>query len=381
MIEQNILMVDDRPENLIALETILEAPGRNLISADSGNKALSILLKEDVSLVLLDVQMPVMDGFEVAQLMRNNQKTQSIPIIFLTAISKEQKYVFKGYESGAVDYLFKPLEEPILKSKVEFFLLMDRQKRELSDRLKHIRKLQQRQAGLLNAIGEGIVGLDKKGNIKFSNPVANSFLADEKGELVNKHFTDVFQTHEDSEESGEWENTRIYKECSLGNRYFDCGNYYCVLNDRNVPLSFTATAINASEDEFSGAVLVVQDTSLHEANLEMSQEKVNRKYLRKRLSVLLRVFDRDTGETLGTLENLTIAGMKLKTKHLVEPNKMYNFSMVLPKQIKGSITASFSGKCKWSSQPNYSNDYAAGFQFEALDEETKEIYQTLLREY
>jgi len=381
MIEQNILMVDDRPENLIALETILESPGRNLISADSGNKALSILLKEDVSLVLLDVQMPVMDGFEVAQLMRNNQKTQSIPIIFLTAISKEQKYVFKGYESGAVDYLFKPLEEPILKSKVEFFLLMDRQKRELADRLKHIRKLQQRQAGLLNAIGEGIIGLDKKGTIKFSNPVANSFLADEKGELVNKHFTDIFKTHEDSDESCEWENTRIFKECNLGNRYFDCGNYYCILNERNVPLSFTATPINTSGDEFTGAVLVVQDTSLHEANLEMSQEKVNRKYLRKRLSVLLRVFDRDTGETLGTLENLTIAGMKLKTKYLVEPNKDYNFSMVLPKQIKGSITASFSGKCKWSSQPNYSNDYAAGFQFDQLDDETKEIYQTLLREY
>lgn len=131
MEKQKILMVDDRPANLVALEAVLEAPDRELIKANSGNEALSLLLKHDFALVLLDVQMPGMDGFEVAELMRMNKKIQKVPIIFVTAISKEDKYVFKGYQAGAVDYLFKPIEPLILKSKVNFFLDIDQQKRKL----------------------------------------------------------------------------------------------------------------------------------------------------------------------------------------------------------------------------------------------------------
>ncbi|MBA3980982.1 MAG: two-component system response regulator [Alcanivorax sp.] len=136
MIQQKILMVDDQPANLVSLDAILEAPHRELIKAHSGPEALKVLLKEDISLVLLDVQMPGMDGFEVAELMRQRKDTQNIPIIFVTAISKEQKYVFKGYQSGAVDYLFKPLDPLILQSKVNFFLQLDQQRRELQAKLK-----------------------------------------------------------------------------------------------------------------------------------------------------------------------------------------------------------------------------------------------------
>lgn len=136
MIEQRILMVDDQPANLVSLDAILEAEGRVLLKATSGPEALKILLREDVSLVLLDVQMPGMDGFEVAELMRQRKDTQSIPIIFVTAISKEDKYVFRGYQVGAVDYLFKPLDPVILQSKVNFFLQLDRQRRELQEKLR-----------------------------------------------------------------------------------------------------------------------------------------------------------------------------------------------------------------------------------------------------
>ena len=97
MDKQKILMVDDKPENLIALDAVLEDESRELIKAYSGNEALKVLLKETVSLVLLDVQMPGMDGFEVAELMHSNQKIAKVPIIFVTAISKEKKYVVKGY--------------------------------------------------------------------------------------------------------------------------------------------------------------------------------------------------------------------------------------------------------------------------------------------
>lgn len=131
-----ILMVDDTPENLYSLEAILEAPGRTLVKANSGPEALKVLLRQDVSLVLLDVQMPGMDGFEVAEIMRSNPKTKNVPIVFVTAINKDQKYVFKGYQAGAVDYLFKPLDPVILASKIDFFLQLDRQRRDLERKIR-----------------------------------------------------------------------------------------------------------------------------------------------------------------------------------------------------------------------------------------------------
>jgi two-component system cell cycle response regulator len=127
----DILIVDDKPANLLALRKILEKPGLNIVEAASGNDALALLLEHNFALILLDVQMPDMDGFETAELMRGNEETKHIPIIFVTAISKEQKYVFKGYDKGAVDYLFKPLDPDILQSKVNIFLELHKQKEDL----------------------------------------------------------------------------------------------------------------------------------------------------------------------------------------------------------------------------------------------------------
>ncbi|MDP2227612.1 MAG: response regulator [Moraxellaceae bacterium] len=149
--EQNILLVDDHPENLIALEAILEDVECNLLKANSGNEALALLLKHEVALVLLDVQMPGMDGFEVAELMRKSKRTQMVPIIFVTAISKEAKYVARGYGVGAIDYMFKPLNPEILQHKAKFFLDLDMQKRRLEEKL---RKSQESKEAFLKAMGE-----------------------------------------------------------------------------------------------------------------------------------------------------------------------------------------------------------------------------------
>ncbi|QGQ97169.1 hybrid sensor histidine kinase/response regulator [Paenibacillus psychroresistens] len=126
-----ILVVDDRNENLFAMETILKALHCEIYKAHSGNEALSLTLRHDFALILLDVNMPEMDGFELAELLRGNEETDSIPIIFVTAINKEDKSVFKGYESGAVDYLFKPVDTDILLSKVKVFLELNLKKKEL----------------------------------------------------------------------------------------------------------------------------------------------------------------------------------------------------------------------------------------------------------
>lgn len=133
-----ILLVDDRQENLFALEKILERPGLEIMKTSSGNDALALVLEFDFALILLDVQMPDMDGFETAEIMRGDEKTKHIPIIFVTAINKEQRFVFKGYESGAVDYLSKPLDPYILESKVAVFLDLYTQRKLLLDTTKKL---------------------------------------------------------------------------------------------------------------------------------------------------------------------------------------------------------------------------------------------------
>src|SRR5687767_15603280 len=116
----NVLLVDDRPDNLLVMETILADLNQNLVCATSAREALRYLLVEDVALILLDVQMPGLNGFDLAELIRERERTQHTPIIFISAVSCDQQYVFKGYSLGAVDYLTKPVEPEILKSKVRF---------------------------------------------------------------------------------------------------------------------------------------------------------------------------------------------------------------------------------------------------------------------
>jgi diguanylate cyclase (GGDEF)-like protein len=128
-----ILIVDDRPENLLAMELIFEDEPCDIIMASSGNEALAHMMAHDFALVLLDVQMPDMNGFETAELMRGNRKTEHVPIIFVTAISKEKQHIFKGYETGAVDYLFKPVDSEVLKSKARVFLRLHNQQKTLKN--------------------------------------------------------------------------------------------------------------------------------------------------------------------------------------------------------------------------------------------------------
>jgi len=116
-----IAIVDDRKENLIAIKKILSPLTLDLYFAESGKEILSLSLDHDFAVILLDVQMPEMDGFEVASLLQSNDKTSHIPIIFVTAIDKEEKHVEKGHSLGAVDYLFKPIDPMILLSKVTVF--------------------------------------------------------------------------------------------------------------------------------------------------------------------------------------------------------------------------------------------------------------------
>jgi PAS domain S-box-containing protein len=118
----SILLVDDHPANLLALEAILEPLGQELVKAHSGEEALKHLLQREFACILLDVQMPGLDGFQTASLIKQRERTRAIPIIFLTALSRDAAHVFKGYAHGAVDYLLKPFDPEILRSKVSVFV-------------------------------------------------------------------------------------------------------------------------------------------------------------------------------------------------------------------------------------------------------------------
>jgi len=161
-----ILVVDDRPENLLVMENLLKPLGVEVVKASSGSEALELLVDQDFALVILDVQMPEMDGFEVAEVMRKNPLTRNIPIIFVTAISTEDHYIFKGYELGAVDYLSKPIDPHILTSKVRVFMQLYEQRMELKKKTleleRKVRELTETQMKLeeLNRRLEDLSALD-----------------------------------------------------------------------------------------------------------------------------------------------------------------------------------------------------------------------------
>jgi len=137
----NILLVDDEPKNLFALTELLGGLKQNLISAPSGEEALRVALKQDLAVILLDVRMPGIDGFETARLLRSRERSRLTPIVFLTAAAEEMESVFRGYEVGAVDYLIKPILPEVLKSKVSVFVELARKSARLAESEQKLRAL------------------------------------------------------------------------------------------------------------------------------------------------------------------------------------------------------------------------------------------------
>lgn len=136
--KQKILIVDDKPENLLVLRRFLQDTGAGIVEAGSGNEALTASLTHEFAVALLDVQMPGMDGFELAELLRGEERTRELPIIFLSAAEWDADHLFKGYQAGAVDFMLKPFDYRVLLSKVEVFLRLNRQGRELKGALQQL---------------------------------------------------------------------------------------------------------------------------------------------------------------------------------------------------------------------------------------------------
>ncbi len=158
--EAKLLIVDDLPENLLALDALLRAPGIAVHQALSGEEALEQLLQHEFALAILDVQMPGMDGFQLAELMRSTERTKHIPIVFVSAAGRELNYAFKGYETGAVDFMHKPLDPHAVRSKVSVFVDLYRNRKHMRRQLDELERSRREQELLLDELRSTQVELE-----------------------------------------------------------------------------------------------------------------------------------------------------------------------------------------------------------------------------
>ncbi len=183
----NILVVDDDVSTLLAMEALLSGPGRNILTASSGTDALRHLLREDFALILLDVRLPVMDGFETAALIRQRERFRYTPIIFLSAIDTLESDVFRGAASGAVDYLFKPVVPQVLKAKVSVFVDLFRMNEQLKQQA--IRQSEERFRLVVDSLQDyAVFMMDPEGRVSSWNRGAERIGGWKQQEVIGELF-------------------------------------------------------------------------------------------------------------------------------------------------------------------------------------------------
>ncbi len=253
MTRQKILIVDDIEANLISLERVLAGLQVTVIRASSGNDALIAILNHDFALAIIDVQMPVMDGYELAEYIRGEKKTESLPVIFLSAVYSDEYHVFRGYESGAVDFMTKPFNPYYLIRKVEIFLELDRQKELLRESLK-IEHSKNYLESVVGAISDSLIVIDLEGRITRANLSACrmlGFTPDEMSELSIRQFfrentfSDWYRTITESGEA-----------CTPGKE-----TVLIAKDGSEKPVILSGSMMKDNDGKINGAVLIAVDIS------------------------------------------------------------------------------------------------------------------------
>ncbi len=246
-----ILVVDDKAENLYAMESLLKECEVEVFLAQSGNEALAVTLHHDFALILLDVQMPEMDGFETASLIRQDEETRKIPIIFMTALNTDSQYIFQGYESGAVDYLIKPVDSDILLSKIRVFLSLDRYQHELT-------AMKRQYQLLLNCAGEGILGVSPSGQIQFANAAGAQILGYTEQQLRGCHLHQLLYGKQE-DNLPPWEQSPIYMAYQDGQPYRVHDALLWSREQQAIPTKYTSAPLKDEAGNFVGGVIIFQD--------------------------------------------------------------------------------------------------------------------------
>lgn len=250
-----LLVVDDYPENLVTMCAVLQRTDWRIITASSGIEALTILLEQEVDLVLLDVQMPGMDGFEVARLMRGSQRTRLTPIIFLTANEQSQDAVQKGYASGATDYLFKPFDPNVLKPKVHALLEQQRNRRALHKLTQELEAARAFNASILSNVAEGILVVDESGTVSFANPAICRLLDASEDQLRGTRVLDyVLQP-----KVANWRDSDFYQYYRNGETYRAHDAILLTHSCAQIPVALSCAPLPADQ---KAMVLTVLDMSV-----------------------------------------------------------------------------------------------------------------------
>jgi diguanylate cyclase (GGDEF)-like protein/PAS domain S-box-containing protein len=267
-LRQIVLLVDAGADAQSRLAGFLQDHDVCLLHAHTSEQALEILLDHDVALVLADAGLPGMDGYELTRWVRDNSRTRHIPVILLSSGIWDNASIARAYEAGAIDYLGKPVAEPVLSSKVAVLLELDGNRRRLRQAISHIDHTKAYYESMLNAAGEGVIGLDREGRIRFANPAARLMLKVEKAQLDDADFRLFYPFPEGA--GPQWEDTPFFHCLRQGteNRMEET---FFVRHDRtHFPVSLIVSPLAGHGD---GMVIVFQDISQRKALEEQLQRQ------------------------------------------------------------------------------------------------------------
>ncbi|MGZ7079384.1 MAG: hybrid sensor histidine kinase/response regulator, partial [Thermoanaerobaculia bacterium] len=263
----SILLVDDQQNNVFALESILADMGENLVTADSGKKALKQLLDREFAVILLDVQMPELDGFETAHLIRQRDKSKDTPIIFLTALSRSETNVFRGYELGAVDYIFKPFHPEILRSKVNVFVQLFKQREAIKRQAQELVRLSKQTELILNAAAEGVFGINTSGATTFVNPAAARMIAVKPTDIIGQDMHAVVHPSFPGVATCDPSTCPLYAVVHGAFNHDEVESTFFRTDGTSFPVEFTASPLRDEDSKALGSVITFRDVTEKRAAL------------------------------------------------------------------------------------------------------------------
>lgn len=267
----NILLVDDQPANLLALESILAETGENLVKAHSGSAALRELLHTDFAVVLLDVQMPDLDGFETANLIRQRDRSRDTPIIFLTALSRSETNVFRGYELGAVDYIFKPFHPDILRSKVNVFVELFRKREAFKRQAQELANVVRQNELILKAAAEGVCGVSLDASATFVNPAAGRMLGRDPNAMIGADIHSLVHPVYPGVITCEVDKCRLRAVVHGEQAYEAIDDVFFRADGTSFPAEFSASPMRDATGELLGSVITFRDVTERRAAAQAAE--------------------------------------------------------------------------------------------------------------